>query len=320
MDIEKSLQNIAKKSGKPIEELREEYNTALANTPPGPLQESKVLKDLNRKHAIRSPAVSYEGIIIGIGQLVDFNKTKVAEANEAYQANEQDAIERGLVKVEGDRVIILDTRKDFGEGKKNDNFGKELKESLNRPCVTLIKQDDGYKLGFLNLRNNIAKGPLPPRNALLQFRANGTVEEGLRTSDVATVFKTQEVISSESLNELIMQYGESNIKILGDCFDYHRALPERTPEFYNRFVITTGNVSFVKPSEDPEKSHFLVLDDPSVDKPISCFLAYNVDIPEQNSEITLVAQTGIGKGWDSEKKEQTDEDVLNLNIMGIIPQ
>lgn len=320
MDIEVMLGNISKKSGEKIETLRTEYQSILEKTAPGKNREMKALRELNKMFNVgRSNAVSFEGIIIGIGKQVDFNRNRITVALNAYQQNAEDAIQRNLVTVKDGVAIALDDRETYADGSKNNNFGKELKPALNRSCVAIIKTDGSYKTAYLNLRNRHASGDLPPVNTLLKFRALGDLEKGLRTSDSATNFEVVSVLSGADLTTIISDHCENDVKMLGDCLDYHHSLPPKTPEYYNRYVITMGTVSFSKENEDPEKSNFLILDDPTVEDGVSCFIPKHIPLPQSGEEISVVAQTVSGKGWDSEKKVQTEEEVLNLNILGVIP-
>jgi len=319
VDVEKILQNIAKKSGTEMGKLREEYNTVLQKVPPGDKREEKALKELNKVFSVgRSPAVSYEGIILGIGQLGDYAKTRIAKAMEAYQNDPQSAISQGMVKLEGDEVIVLDNRAEFSPGKPNNNFGKPLGHGYNRTCVALVKEDGVYQLATVELRGKHATEQLPPLNTLLKFRANGGIEDGLRTSESATKWETLEIVEQAKLTELLNEKGGDHIVSLGDCMDYHRSLPEGTQEYYNRFVITSGQVAFTKEPKEGSDTAFMVLDDMTVDESVSCFVPAELPLPEDQADITVIAQTGIGKKWDRENKVKTDEEVLQMNVLGII--
>ncbi len=320
MNVESMLENIVKKSGIEVEKIKASYATELAKVPEGTKNREMVaLKAVNKEYAVgKSPAVGYSGVIIGMGNFIDYTKKRLQAATEAYQSNPQSAIENGLVKVDNDKVIALDNRKAFANGKPNNNFGKPLASSTARNCLAFIVDDKGaYNMATLSLRNQHAKN-VPVMNTLLKFRALGSVQDGLRTSDTATQFETSDLISSEVLNDLIVKHGGDHMKVLGDCMDYHNSIPDKTREYYDRYVITSGNVVLAKEAAEGKNSHFVLLDDPSVTDSVSCFVPLQVQLPAQGSEITVIAQTNIGKKWDSETKSQTDEDVLQLNVMGII--
>ena len=242
MDTEKILANIAKKGGIDMETLKAEYAVVLEKIPPGDKREEKALKELNKKYSIgRSPAVAFEGIIVGIGRKINFSQGRLKAAREAYAENSTDAITKGLVKEVNGEIVVIDNRAEFSGGQKNNNYGKPLLDSYNRSCIALIKNDSGaYALTTLDLRNKHANGDLPPLNTLLSFRALGDVEKGLRTSDAATTFTTQEIIDPDTVLSQLTTLGADHCKLLGDCMEYHRSLPEATPEFYNSCLLYTS--------------------------------------------------------------------------------
>ena len=320
MNIDKQLDNICKKAGADMKEVKEAYVEAIKNTPPGPMQEDKALKAVNKVFGGgRSPAVAFEAIILNIGSIFDYSKNKIAAALTAYDDNAENAVASGLVKLgDNNEVIPLDNLEIFSTGTKNSNFGKVLKHSFTRKCFILIKKDGKYKKSTLELRNKLAQENLPPTNCLLKFRALGDSKDGLRTSDTATSYETIEVISNDKIVDLIMEFYKDNVKMLGDCLDYHKSLPDKSQEFYNRVVITSGTIVYTKPSEDLDKNHFMILDDYSVEEAISCFVDNNVVLPEQGSDVTVIGQTVLGKKWDRDNKVHLDEDALQLNVSGII--
>ena len=325
-DVEKYLGNIAKKSGEDIEKLRAEYQTILDDIPPGANREEKALRELNKKYvADRSSAVMRQFIVVGIGDVMDYTKKRRDSALEAYQKDKDDALQRGLVQVVDGSIVAIDQKEFFDkDGKmKNKNFGKPLLPQHARTCLALVKneEDGGYVMANLNLRGKKATGDLPPMNVEIKARLNGDATKGYSTSEKATNYETINVISTSDLLEKLGEYAGDHIKVLGDCFDYHQSIPEGTPEFYNRYVITPGQVMFYKEADEGKTSGFLVLDDISVDKQVSCFVPQIcvTEEPSIGQEINVIARTSIGKAWDSEKKKNTDEDVLQLNIMGIIP-
>lgn len=320
MNISEQLARICKKSGADIKEVQAAYDEAIVNIPPGPLQEDKTLKAVNKVFGGgKSPAVSFEAVIFNIGSMFDYSKNKIAAALKSYDDDPESAIQNNIVRLdENNDPVPLDTIEVFSTGTKNNNFGKELKHSFTRKCSILIKQDGTFIPSTLELRNKLATDSLPPINCLLKFRALGDAKAGLRTSDAATSYETIEVISNDKIVDLIMEHQGDKVKILGDCLDYHKSLPEKTPEFYNRLVITSGTVVYTKISEDPEKNHFMILDDYSVEDAVSCFVSNHVVLPERGTDVTIIGQTVLGKKWDTEKKVQTDEEALQLNVSGLI--
>jgi hypothetical protein len=331
INVQETIEKISKKSGEEVSKLQGEYEEILLTIAPGKLQTYKALRELNKKYAVgQSPAVSQEIVILSIGNEIDFTKKRVTNQIQAYNDDAESALEQGLVKMEGDEAVALDAREKFSNGNKNDNFGKPLLPSYNRHCEVLVKTEDGTFIHRgLELKNAHSTGELPPRNTLLKVRLLGNLDDKpLHTSDKASVFEVVEEITNDRLNEIVFEACGDEIKQLGDCMEYHEGLTEGTPEFYNRYVITMGTVDYVKRGEGDQKDgrpkkHFLVLNDPTVEKSIACNMEQAMELPDVETDVTVVAQTKIEKGWDKklndDKGGNTEEDVLKLEIVGIIP-
>ena len=325
-DVEGLLAKMSKKSGVELSQLKVEFEEIKANVPPGDKQDDKALRELNKKYVGgKSNAVMKEFIVVGLGDVVDYTEKRRKTAIEAYNNDPQGAIESGVVKeIEGNAIPMDDREFLDKNGKyKNRNYGKELVPQNVRQCLALFKKEDGanYEMATLNLRGERATGDLPPMNVIVKARLNGDSAKGFSTaSGSVTQYETVTVLDSNAVQELLAENCADHIIQLGDCFDYHRGLTEGTPEYYNRFVITPGQVGFFKAAEEGKKSGFMILDDITVDKAISCYVPKQIGVePGQGDEVSVIARTSIGKGWDSENKKQTDEDVLQLNVMGIIP-
>ena len=319
MNSEKIIENIAKKSGLSTSKLNDELSSILEGIPPGDNREEKALRELNKQFSNKSSAMPYEGIIFGLGQLGDYTGKMIAEALDRYNQDSIGALQAGIVKEVDGKIVVIDNRETFKSGKKNFNFGKVLNHSYNRTCLALILVEGRYTVTKLELRDKFATENLPPMNVLVSFKANGNVTDGLRTA-ASTKWETTRVVPTDELGSLLIEKCPDHLKQLGDCFEYHRGLKEGTTEYYDRYIITNGTVSYAKEAGEGKNSAYMVIDDITVDSTVSCFVPSNITLPDVDTDVTIIAKTSIGKRWDSENKISTDEDVLQLNVMGLVPQ
>ena len=324
-DVETYLANIANKSGEDVNKLRTEYGTILETIPPGAKREEKALRELNKKYvADKSSAVSKNFVVVGIGDLMDYNSKRHDEALELYASKPQEALEKNVVRLgDSGNPIPLDTREFLDKnGKyKNNNFGKDLLPQYARNTIVLMKGEDGsFTKQSLTLRGKKAQeiSQLPPMNCEIKARLLGDEKKGYSTSDKATNYETVEVLSEGTILDLLAKSCTENMKVLGDCESYHRGLTTGTQEYYGRFVVTDGDVNFANETDEGKKSNFMVIDDITINNTVNCFVPKHIQLPDAGKRVNVIAQTNIGKKWDSENKRTTDEDVLQLNVMGII--
>ena len=115
-----------------------------------------------------------------------------------------------------------------------------------------------------------------------------------------------------------------NFKPLGEItVDFHRTEMQGN---YESFVVTEGTVEFIKKIESEKAfSDLLILNDETLPldaDAITCWIPQTMRDTinfGKGSICTVVCRTSVGKGYDREKKEQTDEDRVMLNVLGIFP-
>lgn len=327
--LQERLNLIANKAGKTIAEVQTAYNEALSTLPSNLNERQKekyALKRVNNDLNVnaRSSAIAYEGVIVGVGRVRDIMKGIISNALAEYQKDPTGAVNSGLVKFDeqNQKVVVLDNRKEIN-GKTNKNFGKprpehryvrELKIAARKPGETKFTK------GKLTLWNQAANLSVP-FGKLVGFKANGELEDGkynLRSS-VSTQFDIKQELPKEEIVKIIDDAFADDYKELGECLEYHRANADN----WDRLVVTEGTVQFIRISNDPKVNHQIVLNDDSLPqgtRPISVWipneLGNTIDFG-RNSIVTIIAQTGLGKGYDPETKSKTDEDVLMLNALGV---
>ena len=132
MTTEEQIKRISEKSGVAIDEVQAAYNLALNALPmniPAGKREQRALVAVNADltGGGKSPSIGYDIIVIGVDpEARDLNSKKTAAALEAFNTNSDQAQADGLVKVDGENIIPLDTLKTFKNVNANNNFGKPL--------------------------------------------------------------------------------------------------------------------------------------------------------------------------------------------------
>ncbi len=330
--LQESLTKISKKSGKTLAEVQEAFNNALTTLPPSYSEAQKqkyALKIVHKDLLIntKSTAIAYEGIIVGTGRTRDLMKGIRTRAITSYNENPEAAINEGLVKLEGENVIVLDNRKELSPGKPNPKFGQERpKEMLMRECIIAarIPGESKWIPGKISLWNNAAKLSTPV-GVLLGFKANGELdnnEYSLRSS-VETSFEPKPTnLNPNEIMRIIDTTFEGHYKALGECFEYCKSI-QGTPARWDHYVVTEGTIQYINLNDDPTKNHRIVISDDtlgddtqSVTVWLPNALRHLVDFG-RGTIVTIIAQTSINKGYDSKTKQQTDEDVLALNAFSI---
>ncbi len=323
-NTEETIKKLSERSGMSVEEVRKEFQTKLTSLPatiPTAKREKRALQILNASFGGgKSNAVAFSFVIVGCSEARDMNAGKKQAAIEASSKDLELAKSQGLVKVEDNNVIVLDALKTFKNGKENNNFGKPLKEAWIRNAIVAAKKptDVEYIGTTLQLRDEFAKSEAL-MNKIITTRLLGDLKDGLKTSNAATTLTPEREASGDELQVITEQAFETNLKDLEESFDYVKELKGK-PGFYDRYVVTEGTVAYIKKATDPSKSHFMLIKDISTADAVSCFVPFQLggmlDIG-RDSLLTIIAQPNVGKKWDVENKRQTDEDTLQLNVMGI---
>ena len=333
--LQSNLEAIAKKSGKTLAEVQEAYDKALTTLPPSIKNEKRkektALMIVNRDLAVntRSDAITYEGVIVGAKRARDLMARIRENALTAYKEDPQKTLGEGLVKLaeDGQSVLVLDNRATIND-KPNKNFGKERPATMfMRECVITAREpgETDFICGKITLWNQQAKLTIP-MHKLISFKANGGLDEAtgelaLRSS-VNTQFEVKQELPDDEIVEIIDNSLEKHYKELGELFDYHKSV-QGTPAQYESFIVTEGSVQWVNLSEDPTKNHSITINDNSLPEGSK---GVKVWIPNElghlinfgrDSIVGIIGYTSMGKGWDSEAKKQTDEEVLQINAYSV---
>ena len=333
--LQERVAQIAKKSGKTEAEVNTAYEQALttvpANVKKSTRREKLALMIVNRDLAVNtlSTAEVYEGVIIGARKVKDVLERPRAKAISAYEENPQQALDDGLVKVEGDKVIVLDNRPELN-GSPNKKFGQPRAANMFLRDIIIAARkpgEDTYTIGRMQLWNQQAKIACPVLKTVT-FKANGgidakTGEYDLRSS-VDTMFEIKSETTDEEIINLLDEWPEAYLKELGEILPWHKQI-QTTPQFWDSYIITEGTVSW--PPQEFENSIKLVITDDSLAGDELQSDGITVWVPKElqslvnfgkGSMITVVARTSDQEHYDREAKAKDGKMVVQLNALSVI--
>jgi len=323
------LKEWATKSGQSVKDLTASFERIAASLPssvPDAQKEKRAFQLLRSEiqTSMRSPAKMFTGAVVGADEARDIMVPIKAKIVQEYQSDPEAVLSSGKARLEGDDLILLDARKEYSEGNPNPNFGKPQPEHLwTRRAIAVIKTDDGYHPAKLTLRGDVAKSSIP-LGQFCDFRALGEVNaDGLYDlrSSSATAFRPTST-DPEELHTAIDAAFSGSFKALGDIsVEFHA---NEMAGNYEAYVVTEGTVEFIKHLESANaRSDLLILNDETLPldaDAVTCWvpktLRDSIDFGK-GSIVKIFARTTVGKGYDREKKEQTDEDRVMLNVLGI---
>lgn len=333
--LQESLQLIANKSGKKIAEVKDAYDVALKTLPPSMKSEKRreatALRIVNRDLAVntRSSSEAYEGVIVGAKRVRDLMEYSRKIALDAYREDPGKAIADGVVSLseDGNTVNVLDTRTEV-QGKPNKNLGKPRAEHMYmRECIIAARKpgDTEFTAGKIQLWNDQAKLSIPMCK-FISFNANGGLNESSGMlelkSSVTTSFNIQEDLPDDEVMSIIDDAFDGNYKTLGELFEFHQSIAG-TPAQYESFVVTEGTVQWVNLAQEEGKNHSITVNDTSIPEGgdgvkvwIPAELGHLVNFGK-DSIVTIIGYTSLNKKWDSELKQKTDEDVVQINAYSV---
>lgn len=327
-NVQESIQKIATKTGKPVTEVQTMYESHLASLPPsikGEVARSKyAVKLTNRDCGVntKSPAVQFEGVVIGAGETRDMMEGIWSKAVEDYQKDQAGTVARKEVAIIDGVVTPLETRKTWPSGDANKNFGKpKAKHAYVKDLIMAVRKpgETAFTAGRMRLRGDQCSVNVP-FGKICEFKALGELvnNEYALKSSVTTQFTLKGETTSEEFMAILDSAFPSHTKDLGDCLAYHQSLVG-TPGFFDRFVITEGTVAFIKFPDTDDKNIMIVLNDDSLTAPID---GITIWLPNKYRElvnfgrqsvITVVAQTRETTQYDRETKKNTDIPTVSLN-------
>lgn len=331
-NVQDSIQKIATKTGKPVTEVQTMYESHLASLPPtitGDIKRQKyAVKLTNRDCGVntKSPAVAFEGVIVGAGDTRDMMEGIWKKAVEDYQKDQAGTVARKEIAIIDGVVTPLETRATWPDGNPNKDFGKpKAKHAYVKDLIMAVRKpgETAWTSGKMRLRGDQCSVNVP-FGKICEFKALGEIVNGeynLRSS-VTTQFALKGETTPEAFMDILDTAFPTRTKELGECLAYHQSLVG-TPGFYDRFVITEGTVAYIKFPDTDDKNIMIVLNDDSLTEPVD---GVTIWLPNKlrslinfgrQSVVTVVAQTREGKLWDRQAKRETDIPTVSLNGFSI---
>ncbi len=277
------------------------------------------------KKQLRSPAVGFEGMIIGGGDLVDIVAKLRKEATDLFTENPQKAIADGVVDSNG---IPLDTRKEWSTGNTNRGYGQPLPEhNYLRTIVGIaIKVGNGEKpkMFSMNVNGELAKNESFPIFKPITFRAIDRSNEDSETytlnASMFTKFEEDTTLGLPKPMDLINEYCPNLKQTLQNLSDYH----EKEKDNWNRLVILEGDVSTLILEPSSIGSRRIVIEDTEAmledleSQGITCWVPprINIDFGEQ-SKILVIGRTSQGKKRDDNGNFIDEPGDIMINVFGL---
>ena len=333
--LQERISQIASKSGKTEAEVNTAYEQALTTVPANVKKDSRrqklAMMIVNRDLAVNtlSTAEVYEGIIIGARKVKDVLERPRAKAIQAYEDDPQQAIDDGLVRLEDNKVIVLDNRPEMN-GKLNPKFGKPRAANMFLRDIIIAARkpgEDTWTIGRMQLWNQQAKITCPLLKKVI-FKANGEIDsktgEFALRSSVDTMFEIKSETSDEEIISLLDEWPEAYLKELGEILSWHKAI-QITPEFWDSYIITEGTVAWTP--QEFENSIKLVLTDDSLagdklqEDGITVWVPKNLQSQinfGKGSMVTVVARTSDQEHYDRKSKGKDGKMVVQLNAFSVI--
>jgi hypothetical protein len=279
--------------------------------------------------SMNSNAVMYKVVLLG-SSTFDAVKKRRRLIMERYDKAPAESITSQEIMLINEVPTPMDINKTFpGSGKENPFYGKPIPEhAWTVNCVAVAMkptEDQKWMQASVVLRGDeFITGDIPFGREM-DVRLNGTFNGGqgryiLNSSKGATNFSTlgKELSADEQTEILDTVYGDKFVL----AKDLETNL-DNTKTDMNRLVVTEGILNSHYKAE-PGKMSTIVLSDESLDigKTIKGFVDSSI-VPqlsnfEDGEEISILCRTSWGKGYEDGHK--TDEDVLNMNVFGIIPK
>jgi len=262
---------------------------------------------------LRSPALIFNGLTLGVSEPFDMVRTARREATEAWQENSEQAIAEGLCNTEG---FPLDTKAEFSNGRPNPNFGKPLPDhSWIRNVIGILEHEGEMKLFRMPLGDrHIDVNVLGMRP--YTFRANpAKTQKDPSVLSLNPYSRIEFTEIGEDVSELLKDNTslyESHRMELADIQSYHG----RVAGDVQRFCIIEADLMYIDPQPNPNTGNrMVVLSDESLalDHPgITGWIPQSVPVDfGSGSRVIVCAQT-------QETSFGADEGInYILNITGV---
>jgi len=312
----------------PVEEIEKEFQIVkgrISNEIPESSEDEKEVLALKRlaisyKKQLRSPAVGFNGIILGAEDTRDIVAKQRKDALDFFSENPQLAISQGVVNENG---TPLDTRKEWSTGKLNIGFGKPLPEHLFMRKIfgVAYKTNEEPKFFTMSINGDVCNTTIPLMKPVRFMGIDKSQDDIVYTlnSSSFTTFDIDEKTECPDIKELIEKY--LDVAKISELEDYHK----QNKEDYNRVVAVEATVSSLNLEPTAFGSRIMNIEDGDdimnlESKGITCWISKDINIDfAEGSKVYIIGKTSQGKLKD-EIGNVTDEDGdITINVMSVYP-
>jgi len=205
---------------------------------------------------LRSPALIFEGLTLGVTEPFDMVRGARQLAMAAWQEDQQKAIAEGMCDVNG---IPLDTKANYASGKANPNFGKPLPEhAYIRNVMGIVEHDGQMKLFSMPLGDRHIDVPVLGMMPYT-FRANVANKQ----NDPAVL--SLNPYSRIEFSDFDLSMGDAlqdNTEIIEGrrmTLDEIQAYHGRVANDPQRFCIVEADIMYIDPQPNPNTGNRMVV-------------------------------------------------------------
>jgi len=276
------------------------------------------------KEQLRSPAITFEGVVLGYSSIRDITEPQRRLAMETFRENPERAMREGLTDANG---TPLDNRPTLPTGRPNPFYGHPIQSVPIRQSVGVgkIPTETDFKLFVLTQLLDQAK-TLPPIGKPVRFRAlirgKGDMYE-LNTSRI-TAYQEHPIPFFKDLHPIdLLRNAPPIFKLqrIADIANWHDANKDNR----NRVCIVEGDVITIRREPTAFGNYIVVIEDEStrgletegltvwVHEDIKQMLDFGA-----GSAVTLIGRTVMGPGWnpDTRRLDPSIQRVM-VNAFGI---
>jgi len=329
MDKNDYIKAWSEKTSLPIEEIEKELASLVEEEKqihkelPFEQQELRALQRLALlyRKILRSPAVGFEGFILGISDCVDILAKRRREAKELYKTDPQLAVTQGTTNEEG---IPLETKETWPDGRAYQQYGKPLPEhNYLRNVFGIAKKvnsEESASFFTMVLNGEKAQNDLIPVFNSIRFSAidKGT-ENNVKKLNPSTFTN---FLVDDSLNipieETLKQY--QTVIGISELESYHNI----NKEDFNRLAVVEGDVSLMNLEPTLFGSRIMILEDSNANledlnaKSLTCWIPERVKLNfGEGSKVLVVGRTAQGKKKDEQGNVTDELGDVTLNAFGV---
>jgi len=329
--VASKLKDWSAKCGKDVQTLKTDFEGILAKTvgKTDQIRYKKALNTMKRtfETSMNSSAVTYNVVILGVASPFDAVKKRRKDIKERYEKSPSELIANGEVRLNDDNsYTMIDIKKTLPSGKENPFFGKPIAaHSWMTNCVAVAMkptEDKKWQPANIVFRGDLSMEHIPMYQEI-DIRLNGTFSGtqgryNLNSSKGATNFSTLgKSLSAEEVTNIVDSVFNEKFVLAGNL----KENLEATKSDPQRFVVTEGTVNRKFINESGLST--MVMGDESfeIGENMTCFvdgsIRHLLEKIEDGDSITVIGRTSMGKGYDAEKKQKTDEDVIMMNLYGV---